>query len=465
MLALSNDVKDVGCNKILEILTNELEPLEKNGIIVNGKTIYIVPVQFIGDNLGLNYNLGYSAPTSTFFCRICYMDISSARTCCEEDDTLLRIEEHYIKCIENLKNVKSAKENYGIVAKCGLNRLKCFKVSRNYVLDLMHDLLVGLFGYDIMGILKKGIGNHLFTISQFNEAKNNFDYGNKEVHYILEDVTQAHLKNETVKGHAREIMTLVKFLPFILHKLLPQDHELYLFGLTMTDLLDFVLKTTFTSNDLANLKETITSHNTQFLNLLDRTLPPKGHHILHYARVIEEIGPLKYVWSMRFEAKHQQMKAYAKVCFNRRNLCYSLGKKICFYNAHDVMKGENILKRLGDYSLINASFSCDFDNITKFQRCTKVQYNGRVYTINEIILSDCLRYAYQIKEIAVNNKDDIVMFITHKYCVTYERLYRCYQISTSPSAPLECINIDDFVFAATKMHLFNGKNYVKCENL
>lgn len=96
LLALSNDVKDVGSNKILQILTNELELLEKDGISIHGKTVHILPVQLLGDNLGLNYNLGYSSPTSTFFCRICYMDISRARSCCEEDQTLLRREDHYI---------------------------------------------------------------------------------------------------------------------------------------------------------------------------------------------------------------------------------------------------------------------------------------------------------------------------------------------------------------------------------
>lgn len=465
MLAMTNDIKDVGPNKLLEILTNEIEPLEKNGIVIGNKTIYIVPVQLGGDNLGLNFNLGYTAPTSTYFCRICFMDISRARVCCSEDENILRTEEHYLQCISNLSNLKSGKTNYGIVGKCDLNRLKCFKVSRNYVYDIMHDLLVGLFGYDVMGILKKGVENNLFTLSQFNNAKNDFDYGSKEVHYILEDVNPNHLKNETIKGHAREIMTLIRFLPFILKKLLPEDHKLFLFGLTVTDLLDFVLKTSFTNQDLIRMKELVTSHNQQFLQLFDRTLPPKGHYILHYARIIEHIGPLKYIWSMRFEAKHQQMKAYAKVCFSRRNLCFSLGKKICYYNANDAMKNKNIFTRLGDYTSIYVQFQNEFNNqLSEYQNCNKVEYNGRMYTIGDFIVSSCQQFASKIIEIAVTSQSDSVLLIIEKYDIIFEAKFRCYEISEKISSALHCYNIDSFVFPATKTHFYNAKYYIKCEN-
>lgn len=470
MLAKTEDIKETGANKLLEILTNELKPLEEEGILVGDKRIYIATVQFLGDNLGLNLNMGITAPTSKFFCRLCFMCQGDAKICCVEKRNLLRTEDHYNECISNI-NSRTGKENYGIVANCALNRLSSFSVHSNFIVDIMHDWLVGLYGYDMIGILKKAIESNLFTLNQFNNSKNNFDYGSREVHYILEDITKNHLKNESVRCHAREMMTLVKFLPFILQPLLPKSHELYLFSLIMTDILDMILKTSFNQDDLIRLRRLITSHNQQFLRLFKssdpnkpKTLPPKGHYILHYVTVIENIGPVKYLWSMRFESKHQQLKAYAKVCFNRRNLCYSLGKKICFYNAYELLKGTEILKRVLEYKTITSSLHEEFkDKLPHYENCQRVRFNGRMYTVGDFLITSCLNFGCKLYQIAVDCNCDNVMLIVEKYKVKYTSDYRCYQIGEKFSSA-ELFHINDFGFQPTKQHFFKGKYYIKCED-
>lgn len=469
MLAKSEDIKESGANKLLKILTDEIRPLEENGLLIGTKRIYIAPVLFLGDNLGLNLNMGYTSPTSTYFCRICFMCLSDSKTCCVENKKLFRTEEHYNECIANLAS-RSGKLNYGVVENCELNRLISFKVHRNIVLDLLHDLLVGIYGYDLVGILKKGIESHLFTLAQFNHSKNNFDYGSHEVHYLLEDVTKSHLDNESIRCHAREMMTLVKFLPFIMEPILPKNHELFRFSLIMTDILDMVLKTSFAEEDLIKLRKLITSHNQKFLNLfrsnVDKTrgLPPKGHYLLHYATAIQNTGPVKYLWSMRFESKHQQMKAYAKVCFNRINLCYSLGKKICFFNANELLKETDTLKRVLDYKAIRSPLHENFkDQLHNYKNCEKVQFNGRMYVVGDYILASCLNFVCRINQIALDYSNDKVMIIFEKYSIKYKACYRCYQLGEKcPS--VELCNINDFGFQPTKKHFFNGGYFIKCEN-
>lgn len=37
-------------------------------------------------------------------------------------------------------------------------------------------------------------------------------------------------------------------------------------------------------------------------------ITPKCHYLIHYARLISSYGPLRPLWCMRFESKHQYFK-------------------------------------------------------------------------------------------------------------------------------------------------------------
>lgn len=45
---------------------------------------------------------------------------------------------------------------------------------------------------------------------------------------------------------------------------------------------------------------------------------------------------------MRFEAKHQELKAYTNVSFNRKNVCLSVGKKFSFKFADFLLNFQDI---------------------------------------------------------------------------------------------------------------------------
>lgn len=45
---------------------------------------------------------------------------------------------------------------------------------------------------------------------------------------------------------------------------------------------------------------------------------------------------------MRFEAKHQEIKAYTNVSFNRKNICFSVGNKFAFKYSDFLMNSEDI---------------------------------------------------------------------------------------------------------------------------
>ena len=71
----------------------------------------------------------------------------------------------------------------------------------------------------------------------------------------------------------------------------------------------------------------------EFLTDLRKLLPSfrltaKFHYMLHYREQILRHGPLRHLWSMRFEAKHQTLKRTLSTSKNRKNLPKSMGNRI-----------------------------------------------------------------------------------------------------------------------------------------
>ncbi len=59
---------------------------------------------------------------------------------------------------------------------------------------------------------------------------------------------------------------------------------------------------------------------TKLKDVFGNVITPKCHYTIHYARLIAMYGPLRRVWCMRFEAKHQYFKTVASTCRNFINV-------------------------------------------------------------------------------------------------------------------------------------------------
>ena len=56
-------------------------------------------------------------------------------------------------------------------------------------------------------------------------------------------------------------------------------------------------------------------------------LKPKNHILCHYPTLIEELGPMKHIQTIRLESKHKFMKNIAKHCQNFKNITKTLSTK------------------------------------------------------------------------------------------------------------------------------------------
>lgn len=65
-----------------------------------------------------------------------------------------------------------------------------------------------------------------------------------------------------------------------------------------------------------------------YMSTFRETLKPKFHYTTHYPTLIKRYGPLYYISSMKYEAKHKMLKNYCKNNSCRKNLSLSLALKL-----------------------------------------------------------------------------------------------------------------------------------------
>lgn len=221
----------------------------------------------------------------------------------------------------------------GIHEGCIFNSLKSFHVTLNVAVDIMH-LFEGVLKNDLSLIILYFINKKVFTLEEINSRKQLFDYGPIEVGNISLPLTLDQLQTRNLKMSATESWTFLHFLPLMVGDLIPHDCPVWKFLLNLHTLMDTCLLSSFKESDLQLLNKLVKYHNKVYVELFGQHLKPKAHFLTHYVTVIKRLGPLKFLWCLRYEAKHKELKAYCKANFSRRDICYSLAVKIAMKLAN-----------------------------------------------------------------------------------------------------------------------------------
>lgn len=89
-------------------------------------------------------------------------------------------------------------------------------------------------------------------------------------------------------------------------------------------MLSIIMAQEATDENISLLEKLINKHHKLYMNLFHDTLKPKYHFLVHYPRILQQLGPLKQMSCMRFEAKHKKHKETAKSVSSRKNPAYTL---------------------------------------------------------------------------------------------------------------------------------------------
>lgn len=445
----SSDMRQFGNDKSLMSLINELRCLEEEGIDIKTsvgiKRVHFILGLVLGDNLGINSILNFSKSfSSNHFCRFCNDTKFVTRTLCEENPLSLRNINNYEKDLEEMSG--------GVTQNSILNNIKSFHVTKNYAVDVMHDVFEGVCHYDMCHIISYFTEKiKYFSLDTLNSRKKLFSYGSIEIGNISSQIKPEHLKKFHLKMNAREVMNFVHFFPLIIGDLVPNDDEVWLFFLNLLEIIDMLLSFQMPTSYVNLLTKSIKQHNTDYMRLFNDTLKPKHHFLIHYPNIILNSGPPRNYWCFRFEAKHKQFKSYAQSITSRRNICLSLAKKYQYKFAY------NLICNHCDYTLkqchlTDTSYSEVIAirlNIAKtdFICYTEIKNYGTTYKkSNYLTIFNNVLHVYEICEIVVKlNTNDVFIICREVQVIGFEPHFAAYAVDPNqPSKDVDIIDIKRF---------------------
>lgn len=324
----------------------ELKHLETHGITINyrgnRRRFKVILSTLAADNLGIHQLGGLITSFSSHnVCRMCTVTAQSLKGMHALDPNEEKIAAKYEEALQNIDDMWA----YGIRQECSFNSLENFHIITNVTVDIMHDLLEGHFQRVIPMVVRDAMA-HGFPLRTINNALKAFQFLGPDKQNPPNTITlPAHApeNGDTIKMGANEMMTLIKLLPLIFRFAgIRLNTPIWQLFMKLQRILDILWAHAIDENTTAMLDRLIQNYLRDF-HALGGNMTMKAHLLLHYPRVIRQMGPLRHLSSMRLEAKHRDFKQYAKVNRNHKNVPMTLASKstiIFAHSLHQMRKGK-----------------------------------------------------------------------------------------------------------------------------
>lgn len=464
----TENVKKFGNEISFNSLINELVILEE-GILIHTKIVKFVLTAVLGDNLAINGVLGFSKSFSaTKFCRVCRRSKEQTKHDLIEQD--IRTKENYESDI--LEGIIS-----GVSEECIFNRLDHYHVLDNSCFDIMHDLLEGVCKLYVTKILSSLIEEKVLSLDVINNRKNRFPYGELEVGNISINITKKHLINCNLKMTATEVYCFISFLPLMLGDLIPINNKYWSILIYLVNILDLLSKPELGENDVKRLEQLVNNHHTVYFSVYG-CLKPKHHFMLHYPRAIKMLGPLRYNWCMRFEAKHKESKIYFQNVTSRLNCTKTIALKASY-------KFTSILQKysVGLPNLFSIDAHFYIDNLKekdffKYVITENTQINFENVCVSEYILYGNLKYKKDIylgilndnfelfKIVLILHWNDNIYILSKSIQIKqFDEHYCSYEVGPALNQ-ITIIDIREFTTRPMHLHsIIGGRTFVRYNSI
>lgn len=212
----------------------------------------------------------------------------------------------------------------------------------------MHDLLEETVPVMLKHVFNCCIKDKILTLIELEHLIESFSYGKL---YKKNEPEKLNMDKKNLGQSATQMYCLILNIPFILLPYKEKLRGIWKVVETMLQILEIVFSESISEKDIEDLKKAVETHLKLMIDIFGVSLIPKYHLLLHYPRVIRAMGPLIFMWNMRFEAKHQFFKAMAVKTQNYVNLNKPLAEKCQLLLAlqknsytDDVARGKVICK-------------------------------------------------------------------------------------------------------------------------
>lgn len=450
MLFFSEDRKSFGNKRIFHHFIDEMNKLCDTGISIKlnkYKVVKLIPSLIVGDNLGLNSILGFTESfNSHFCCRFCNIPKSKMNICTRIDEKYpLFSAEQYTYFIET--NVPSSIKEISV-----WNEMRLFHVTNNLSVDIMHDLLEGICRYDLSLLLEVFIlKKKYFTLEHLNYIILTFNFGfeNKNKPPLF---NKDFFPKKNLKFSASEMFCFVINFSLLIGEIIPRDCFEWNLYLTLRKILDICFSLKIHTDFPEILEYYIHEHHELYLEISGLHLPPKFHLLLHYPHIMNSIGPLTQISSMRYEAFHQNFKktAYNTKC--KKNIILTMSVKNSIKIANFILNYDEITQNLIQNGPLKRLKKCDIQryNVTFTETAfsTKfIKYNGRnikpgMVTFLSDVKLGLIDYIikYRDKYFFALSLLDISYFNSHFYVYVIERNYNYVTV------PINSVNLNNVFF-------------------
>lgn len=311
-------VKKVGWAKILEPLIKDLTDLEEHGL---GEGVSVRLGAIVADNLAAHALAGFSESFSSSPCRLCLMPHSDM-TSSTAVGRNASISELFIR--ERIKFERG--EASAFKRSSPLTQVRSYNVMTCHPPDIAHDIFEGV-GPLTMSLVLTDICVHKKVVS-LNTINNII----KSFHYSRVDETNKprvlSMKNGrvVVRQSMSECWTLLRLLPLMIGHLVPRCRAWTVFVLYVR-IVELIVSPCITEIELVQMQPLVEKFLRGMVSIFGQRLTPKMHFMLHYTDEVRKHGPLRMLWTMRFEQKHQVLKRLLESCRSRVNICATIASK------------------------------------------------------------------------------------------------------------------------------------------
>lgn len=167
-----------------------------------------------------------------------------------------------------------------------------------------------------------------FTLEGLNRKITSFPYQHSDKADKPQPISKNFAGKRTIGGNGHENSTLLKLLPLMIGKTLPEGDGAWTVLMELKDIIKLVLSPTFDDESIEYLWTKIQDHRQILREVFPEfTLLHKHHYLEHYPDLICCFGPLVHLWTMRFEGKHRFFKRVVHNTQNFKNVLKTLATR------------------------------------------------------------------------------------------------------------------------------------------
>lgn len=447
-LCFEKDIKTYGFFEIFKPIVADINILETVGIDFNNTCIKGTLLAVLGDNLGSHQIGGFTESFSkeTYVCRFCY----KLGCAYQYNETFKpRTVNSYTSDVD-FALVTDQKNYLGVKSESVLNLVHNFHVCNPGLPPcLAHDLFEGIVQYDLPLMLDKLVHAKLVSYEQINKELKELKFS---VGFKKQDLPTLK-KCKKLIGTASQNLYLIYVIPFALFNLLKNKNENNLnendywqMILVLRKICNLLLCFSISTDQIAILKSLINDYLELRTTLFDNiSLKPKHHYLLHYPHLTRVFGPLRHLWTLRFESKHSYFKNVIRHCPNFKNILLSLSNKHQLLQCLESSKGNQFEEK----AVVNNANIFMIQNFPKELQSTieksnifgnnSCKYISQAVTFRGVFYSECMYICYEkeshnsykiclIQHVIINNHFDNLCFIGLGLVICYDHSSGLYLI-------------------------------------